>query len=357
MTRLERLRADLGRLGTDAALVVSAEANRRYLSGFRGDAGILWVTSQDAALITDARFWDQAEQECPDWRLVRLEGQTYGQALAQLTAERGIRVLGFEAAAVTYQTYLGWRRELRGVRLRPLGGVVERLRLVKEPEEVAAIRGAAQAVDQAFRRWLPLVRPGAVERELAAELEHQLRLAGAEGTSFPPIVAGGAHGAQPHAVAADRALEAGELVVVDVGARLDGYCSDMTRTVAVPGAPSTDEAHRIFAVVHQALRAGLAVLRPGVRGRDVDAAARGVIEAAGYGACFGHGTGHGVGLEVHEGPGLSWRTPPGVRVPAGAVVTVEPGIYLPGRLGVRLEELVHVGAAGTEILSRAGLGL
>ena len=360
MSRVEEVRRRLARLGGKVALVVAggelgdqieASGNRRYLSGFRGDSGLLWITTTDAALITDSRFWDQAERECPDWRLVRQAGQSQGEVLAGLAAAAGIAMIAYNPAEVTRQTYLGWRRHLGGVGLRAARGWVEGLRIRKDAVEVAAIARAQAVVDAVFGDWRPTVRAGATERELAVDLEFRLRRAGAEGMAFPPIIATGAHGAQAHAIPGEQRLEAGDLVVVDVGVRVDGYCSDMTRTLQVPGAAPSPEARRAYAVVARALRAGIAALAPDVAAHAVDAVARQVIVDAGYGAAFGHGTGHGVGLAVHESPGLSPRTPPRVRVPEGAIVTVEPGIYVPGQFGIRLEELVHVTADGPRILS------
>lgn len=356
--RLERLRRLLAtRLPAAGALVIGGSENRRYLSGFRGDAGLLWITQDDAALLTDSRFWVQAAEEAPDWRLLRLERGEAVEHLAGLSSDLATRTVAFEAGWLTYAEYRRWRRSLRGVRLLPAPELVEELRLVKDAGELAAIRRAAEVTDRAFAAWLPGVRAGAVESELAADLEHRLRLAGADGVAFPPIVAGGPRGAMAHAIPGGAALAAGELVVVDVGAVVDGYCSDMTRTVAVPGGEVTADARAVWDTVAAALAAGIANVRPGVPAVEVDAAARRVIAAAGHGERFGHGTGHGVGMAVHEAPRLSPRTPPRVRVPAGAVVTVEPGIYLPGRFGVRLEQLVYVGPQGAEILSQTPLGL
>lgn len=357
MRRLEALRSELGRRWPRAgACVVSGEEGRRYLSGFRGDAGLLLVTMRDAALITDSRFWEQAALEAPDWRLVRQQKRGAAEFLADECRAAGISVLAFEPEHLAYASYRAWRRHLRGIRLLPAPGLVDGLRVRKDASELAAIRRAAALVDGVFQEWLPLVRPGAVESELAMELEWRLRRAGAEGMAFPPIVAAGPRAAMAHYIPGPERLVAGQLVVVDVGARVDGYCSDMTRTVAVPGARPSEEAQRVYGIVLRALEAGIAALRPGVTGVAVDAAARRVIEAAGHGEHFGHGTGHGVGLAVHEGPRLSPLAPRRAKVPEGAVVTVEPGIYLEGRLGVRLEQLVHVTADGCEILSQAPIG-
>lgn len=355
--RLVALRALLAeRLPQAQALLVAAPENRRYLSRFRGDTGLLWVTPTDAAILTDARFWAQAEAEAPDWRLVRVEKAETVEFIARLCAEAGVTALAFEPEQVSYATYRAWRRGCRGVRLLPAPDLLGDLRLVKDAEEVAAIRRSAALTDEAFAAWLPAVRAGETEAALAAEFEYRLRRAGADGVSFPPIIAAGPGGAMAHAIPGPRPLQAGEVVVVDVGAVWDGYCSDMTRTVRVPGGAPPADAAAVWDTVRRALDAGVAAVRPGATGVEVDAAARGVIAAAGYGGYFGHGTGHGVGLAVHERPRLSPLADPRVRLPEGAVVTVEPGVYLPGRFGVRLEQLVLVGAAGAEVLSGTPLG-
>jgi Xaa-Pro aminopeptidase len=343
------------RLPRAEALLITGEANRRYLSGFRGDAGWLWITRTDAALLTDSRFWEQAAQECPDWRLVRVENAGNEEFVAQEAAAAGITRLAVEPAHLTWATYRGLRRRLRGMHLLAAPDLVEQLRAVKEARELDAIRRAAAIADQALAAWIPLVRPGATEATLAFELEVRLRQLGSDGVAFPTIVATGAHGAMAHAIPGPTELQAGDVLVVDFGAVVDGYRSDMTRTLFVPGAPPPPEARQVVDVVAQAVAAGLAALRPGARCLAVDAAARDTIAAAGYGDRFGHGLGHAVGLEIHEGPAFGPRAKPRTRVPAGAVVTIEPGIYLPGRFGVRLEQLVAVHADGTELLSRAPL--
>jgi Xaa-Pro aminopeptidase len=226
-------------------------------------------------------------------------------------------------------------------------GVIERLRAVKEPDEVAAMRRAAAIADEALQWLLGNGLIGRTERELALELEQRMRLLGAEDPSFPAIVAGGAHGALPHASPRDVEIVRGELVVIDWGARVDGYNSDCTRTVAA-GAPDA-EAESVYELVLEAQLAGVGAVRAGAAARDVDSAARSLIEAGGHGSHFGHGLGHGVGLEVHEQPRLSQRSDDVLS--AGNAATVEPGVYLPGRLGVRIEDLVVVTDDGCEILS------
>ncbi|MGZ4234366.1 MAG: M24 family metallopeptidase, partial [Solirubrobacteraceae bacterium] len=240
-------------------------------------------------------------------------------------------------------------RELLPERVELVGvvGLIERLRAIKDPAEVASMRCAAALADDALRWLLERGLVGRTERALALELEQRIRSLGAEDPSFPAIVAAGAHGALPHASPRDVSISSGELVVIDWGARVDGYNSDCTRTVAA-GAPD-GEAASVYGVVLEGQLAGVGAVGPGAEGREVDSAARSVISDAGYGAQFGHGLGHGVGLEVHEDPRLSRRSDDVLSV--GNAVTVEPGIYLPGRFGVRIEDLVIVSEDGCEILS------
>lgn len=347
--RLGRLRRELAAAGAQA-LVVDSPFNRRYLSGFTGSDGLLWVTPADAALVVDFRYWEQARQQAPAWRLVRQDpGSRPEEALIRLCRSAGIAKLGVEGSHLPVQRYFEWRQSL-GVELLALAPLVERLRAVKDAAEVAAVRQAAQLADAALAAVLPAVRPGAAEDDLALRFEFEARRRGAEGLSFPTIVASGPRGSLPHATPTGRRLQSGDLVTWDYGVRLEGYCSDATRTYAL-GEPG-GEARAVHDLVLAALGAGLAAIRPGVRCADVDAAARAVIEAAGRGDQFGHGTGHGVGLEVHEAPRLSRQAGDSV-LEAGMLVTVEPGVYVAGRLGVRVEELAVVRAAGPELLTGA----
>jgi Xaa-Pro aminopeptidase len=352
-SRLARLQAEIAAAGADAMVVTAAE-NRRYLTGFGGSDGLVWVTRDGAALVVDFRYWEQAALESPGWRLVRHPaGGAWEETLHDLCRAERVRRLGVEASHLPVGRYFEWREKL-GVEIVPLRELVERLREVKDAGEVAAIRRAAELADAALEAVLPSVRPGASEAELALAFEVEARRRGAGGMAFPTIVASGPRGSLPHATPTDRRLRAGDLVTWDYGVRLDGYCSDATRTYALgePG-PEAREAH---ALVVAALEVGLAAVRPGARCVDVDSAARRVIEAAGRGEQFGHGLGHGVGLEVHEGPRLSQRAGDAA-LAEGMVVTVEPGVYVAGRLGVRVEELAVVRAGGPEVLTRAPRGL
>lgn len=348
--RMRSLQAKLVEKGLPAYLV-TAPPNLRYLSGFTGSAGALLVTPDGAWLFADPRYLEQAREEAPGCVLVPRPGKL-SEALAPLLREQGVGALAFEKERLTFAQYERLRQELEA-ELLPQAGLVEELRLVKEEGEVEAIRKAAALADQAFGHVLEMVRPGVSEQDIALELEYYMRREGASAAAFPLIVASGPRAAFPHGVPSARRLQGGDLVVMDLGCVVDGYCSDLTRTVVVGRAD--EKQRRIFELVRRAQEAGLAALRAGRKGSEVDAAAREVIAAAGYGEHFGHGLGHGVGLEIHEGPRLS-RLAAGPEEPelrAGMVVTVEPGVYIPGWGGVRVEDLVLVGEEEARALSRA----
>jgi Xaa-Pro aminopeptidase len=335
--------------GVDALLVTNL-VNVRYLTGYTGSNGLVLIGDNVRAFVTDFRYVEQAAQEV-DAAFDRLRGERDLLEAVQEPLPAGSIRLGFEEAHMSVRGYRRLRSLLpERVELVGLEGLIERLRAVKDAAEVASMRRAAALADQALHWLLERGLIGRRERELALELEQRIRSLGAEDPSFPAIVAGGAHGALPHASPRDVEISRGELVVIDWGARVDGYNSDCTRTVAA-GAPGEDAAS-IYEVVLEAQLAGVGAVRPGAEGSEVDATARAVIEAAGYGDRFGHGLGHGVGLEVHENPRLSQRSDDVLA--AGNAVTVEPGIYLPDRFGVRIEDLVVVTDDGCEILSSIG---
>jgi len=347
--RLARCRELLARLRLDA-LLVSDPLDVRYLTGFRGEDAVLLVTAAEALLCTDSRFWAQVREEVVVAGLSELrDDDLLAHAAGEVArlAGAGAR-LGYQGGHLRHAEFRRLRRAHRGG-LRDVGGRVTRLRAVKDAAEVAALRQAAAVTDAALQAVVGRGLAGRRERDVAWDLVSEYHRLGAEGEAFPAIVAGGAHGAQAHAIPGERVLARGDLVVIDTGARVDGYCADITRTYAV-GEPG-EEARRVYDVVLAAQRAGLAAVRAGAHGRDdVDAAARAVVVAAGYGETFGHGTGHGVGLEVHEAPALGRRH--GDRLEAGMVCTVEPGVYLEGRFGVRIEDTVLVTADGCEPLTR-----
>ncbi len=331
-------------LGLDAFLVYS-DVNRNYLSHFSGTSGAVLILGRQAHFITDSRYTLQARRQVKGAKL-QLQTKSLLVELADRLAVAKVKRIGFEAAHVTV-SHLDWlKKRLRGVAWVPTLGLVEEQRLAKEPLERQAMRQAARITDQAFAKLLGRIRPGVREDELAAHLEHEMRLLGAEGPSFETIVASGWRSALPHGVASDKKVQAGDMIVFDFGCRWQGYCSDMSRTVCV-GRPDALQ-KKVYGIVQRAQAAGLRAIRPGRTAGDVDKASRSLIEKAGYGRHFGHGTGHGVGREVHEDP----RVGPGSksRLTPGMAITVEPGIYLEGKFGVRIEDLAFVTRQGHENL-------
>jgi Xaa-Pro aminopeptidase len=328
-------------------LLVTSLFNVRYMTGYTGSNGLALVGPRTRVFVTDFRYVEQAEQEVDPSYDQRRDQQDLLLALPEALPEGRVR-LGFDDANLTVRRHDKLRELLPDrVELVGVGGLVERLRAIKEPAEIEKIRAATAAADAAFVELLEQGLAGRSERELVTALERAMLERGASRPSFESIVAAGPHGARPHASPRDVKVERGELVVIDWGAEVDGYCSDCTRTVAV-GEPG-EQARAVYGLVLEAQRAGVDAVRAGVGGREVDAVARRVIEAGGHGDEFGHGLGHGVGIEVHEAPRLSTRSED--ELEAGNVVTVEPGVYLPGRLGVRIEDLVVVGEDGCEILT------
>jgi Xaa-Pro aminopeptidase len=344
--RADRLAVLLPEAGIDLLLVTQL-VNVRYVTGYSGSNGLALVGSGTRTFITDFRYVEQAaEQVDPSYERLQASEDLLTQVTDALPP--GELRLGFEEAHVSVRTHARLRQLLpERIELVGVSGLVERLRAVKEPEEVELIRAASMIADEAFERLLADGLVGRTEREAVLALESAMRELGAERPSFDSIVAAGAHGALPHAQARDVAIEVGQLVVIDWGAQVDGYCSDCTRTVAT--GELDDQANEVYALVRAAQLAGLEAVRAGGAGRDIDGVARGVIKHGGYGERFGHGLGHGVGMEVHEAPRLSQRSQDHLQ--AGNVVTVEPGIYLPGGLGVRIEDLVVVTEGGCEILT------
>lgn len=343
MASLRELRAALKAAGVDA-LWVSDPANVRALSGFSsGKDGKVLVTGDSATLYTDARYTVQAQEESRLPQVIARPPETYQDAAARVQGQR----VGFEAE---HLTVAGWEalRAHWNATLVPTRGLVESVRLVKSPEEVQAIRAAQAIADRVFEAVRPTIQAGVRELDVALALELGLRRAGAE-VGFDVIVASGPRGAMPHGVASERVIEDGDLVTIDFGARVGGYHSDMTRTVAV-GQPSA-ELRRIYRAVLEAETAAVAAIRPGAQAGELDALARGILERHGLGEAFAHSLGHGVGLSIHEGPSL--RAGSEDVLEPGMVVTVEPGAYLPGLGGVRIEDLVLVTESGHEVLSRA----
>ena len=351
--RLGRARDRLEQAGCDALLVTHL-VNVRYLTGFTGSAGLLLVLPDEAVLTTDGRYRDQATEQLSaagvDAR-VEVRPTLAGQYEVLAGAAARVNRLGLEADSVTWAEQRRFTSDVfAAADLVPTAGLVEGLRRVKDAGEIERIADAARIADEALAAVLPLLGQGVTEREIALGLDYEMRRLGADGSSFETIVASGPNGAKPHARPSDRRLEPGELVVIDFGARVDGYCSDMTRTLCV-GEPTDDAALRMVAVVRESQRQGVAAVKAGVRGLDVDQTCRAVIADVGWGDAFLHGTGHGVGLEIHEAPRVS-STSEDV-LAAGHVVTVEPGVYLAEHGGVRIEDTVVVTDDGCTVLTKA----
>jgi Xaa-Pro aminopeptidase len=347
--RTARVRERFDDAGVDALLVTHLP-NVRYLTGFTGSSAMLLVTGDALVFTSDGRYRTQAGEQLTAAGVdVHIEigatvaGQREGLAAALPPAVR----VGLEAHAVTWAQQRELARVLGGHELVPTDGIVERVRRVKEPAEVARIRAACAIADDALGSLLPRLADRPTERDFALDLEIEMRRRGASGNSFDPIVASGPNGAKPHARPSDRRVEPGELVVIDFGCIVDGYCSDMTRTVSV-GDPGR-EARRVWDVVRESQWAGREAVRAGAGCAEVDRACRDVIAAAGWGDSFVHGTGHGVGLEIHEDPRVAASARDTLE--RGSVVTVEPGVYLPGVGGVRIEDTVVVTSDGAEPLT------
>lgn len=353
--RIERLRAVLAEADLPG-LLVSAPVNRRYLSGFTASYGWLLITQADAFVLTDSRYLIQAGREAPGFaaRQIINPGKTLPEVVLELCQEFGVARLAFEAGHTTVADYGRLAAGLgEAVALVPTEGLIEELRMVKDDVEIAAMRRAIAITDAVMEAVVPQLRPNHTERQAVWLFEQALREAGAEGPSFPIIVAAGPNAALPHHRPGDDRLGEGRTIVIDMGAHLDGYNADLTRTVVI-GQPDA-RFWTIYNTVLEAEQRAIAGVRPGVRAHEVDASARDLIAGAGYGDHFGHGTGHGIGMNVHETPFLRWTTPGGTSMPleAGMITSIEPGIYLEGWGGVRIEDLVLVTDDGCEILSRA----
>jgi Xaa-Pro aminopeptidase len=330
-------------------LLVSGAANVRYLSGFSGSSALLFATARETLLITDFRYKTQAAEEVGDLARVIIEPQSLWTGLwQQLSHLTYVSVAGFESAHLVHRDFQRLLEAGSRYQWRPTLDLVEVLRERKDETELAQIRAAVAAAEQALELTLARVHEGMTELEVAGVLESALRQSGSDGFPFPSIVASGPNAALPHARPTSRRLTRGDFLLLDFGARVGGYCSDITRTFVVGAA--TPEQREVHDVVRLANERAVRAVRPGMSGRDADGVARGYIQDRGYGDLFGHSLGHGIGLEVHEAPRLA-KTAESPLV-EGAVVTVEPGIYRPGWGGVRIEDDVHLGASGAQVLTR-----
>ena len=351
MKRLQKLRTPVMEKGLDG-LLVSRPENLRYLSGFTGSSGWLLISEQHAILATDFRYVEQARGESPDFEIFQTEGEL-GNWLPGLVSDLGWRKLGFEADYVSHDSYqkLSQSIETKQVNLELISttGMVEHLRSIKEPQELELITKAVALADAAFEQAKALIRPGLTEKEVAWEIEKLLRQGGSEGTPFEIAVASGPNSALPHARPTEKAICSGEPVLIDMGARISGYCSDLSRTFFLGEADGT--LREIYEIVLKAQTTAITGAKSGMNASQVDKLARNVIEQAGYGEDFGHGLGHGVGLVVHELPTIGPAST--ASLADGMVFTIEPGIYLPGRGGVRIEDMVVLENGEARLLTKA----
>ena len=344
--RISRLRAKLGASEVDALLVTNL-TNVRYLTGFSGTNGQVLVTANDAVFFTDPRYAARSRD-----LVSGAEVEIYDTKLTDVLLPRlngaSVTRLGFESQTITVADRDRLDSILGDFQLVAVDAAVEALRRVKEPAEVVKIHDAVRIADAAFAWALDRITPGATEREVALDLEVRMRSTGAEAISFDPIVGSGPLSAHIHHTPTARPLDKGDLILLDFGCKVDGYCSDMTRTVVM--GPASDEQREIYATVLAAQLAGITEARPGVPGKQVDAAARKVVDDAGHAEHFPHSLGHGVGLDIHETPALKTSEVPLV---PGEAVTVEPGIYLDGKGGIRIEDVIIVTETGREVLTTA----
>jgi Xaa-Pro aminopeptidase len=353
--RVDRLRAALAELGLPA-LLVGAPSNRRYLSGFSGSYGWLVVTSSASFILTDSRYRLQSANESPDFNLCEIvnPGRAMPDLVKEICGELGIDRLGFEASHMSVAEHSRVAAALGdAVELVPTEGLIEGLRALKDAAEVATLRRAIAITDEVFEAVAPRLRPDHTESEAAWMIEKEMRERGAGSASFSIIVGAGLNAAHPHHHPGDETLGEGRTIVIDMGALVDGYHADLTRTIVL-GEPDS-RFWEIYDIVLEAEKKAIAGIRPGILAHELDALARDHISAAGYGDCFGHGLGHGVGLDIHEGPSIRWVQPDATSQPlqAGMVTTIEPGIYIPDWGGVRIEDVVLVTENGHEVLSKA----
>ena len=329
MTRCDKLR---GILKENEGVVLSGYPNIFYYTGFTSENAIVFITHQRQILITDSRYTVQAKLEAPDFEI-----RDITEGVAKIAAGLDCEILGFEENVVTVSSLASFQKF--GKKLVPMNDVISRLRRVKDEREIKKIAAAEALGDKAFADFLANFRYGMTEREVALELEFYMRKNGASGTSFDTIVASGKRSSMPHGVATDKVIGIGDFVTIDFGCRLDGYCSDMTRTILI--GKCSDRQREIYETVLRAQKAAIEAIKPGAKCADIDAVARNIIKEAGFGDKFGHSLGHSVGIEIHEKPNFAPKSEDTVEV--GNVITVEPGIYIEGFGGVRIEDLVAVG--------------
>ncbi|HJV32145.1 MAG TPA: aminopeptidase P family protein [Bacillales bacterium] len=346
MVKLDKLRSDFSSAGIDGMLITSP-FNRRYIANFTGSAGVVLISVDQAQFITDFRYVEQAAKQCQGFEVVQHTGSIPNE-VAEQVKKLGIKKLGFEEDYLTFSSFKSYENAIEA-ELVPVSGLIEKLRLIKTDAEIKILKEAADIADAAFKHIIEFIRPGKTELEVSNELEFFMRKAGATSSSFDTIVASGLRSALPHGVATDKVIEKGDIVTLDYGAYHKGFVSDITRTIAV-GEPDA-KLKEIYQIVFEAQMRGMDGIKPGMTGKEADALTRDYISEKGFGEYFGHSTGHGIGLEVHEGPALSSRSD--VVLKPGMIVTCEPGIYVPGLGGVRIEDDTMITEEGNEALTHS----
>ncbi|EMF0306951.1 aminopeptidase P family protein [Enterococcus hirae] len=346
MLRVEKLRKKMQEENLDSFLITSPY-NLRYLTNFTGTTGLAVITLEKAFFITDFRYTEQAAAQAQGFEIIKNVGPIF-EEVADLVQKEGLRELGFEETTVSFLEY-SVLEEIIDAQLIPISGMIEELREIKDEEEIAIIEKACSIADLAYDHILKMIQPGMTEIEVANQLDFYMRSLGASGVSFETIVASGLRSAMPHGVASKKIIEQGNLITIDFGCYYEGYVSDMTRTFAI-GDPG-EQLKEIYQIVLEAQLAVLEVAKPGVTGKQLDAVARDYITKHGYGEAFGHSTGHGIGLEIHEGPNVSVRAEK--QFVPGNIITDEPGIYLPGIGGVRIEDDLLITSDGNRVLTHS----
>ncbi|MEM8559305.1 MAG: aminopeptidase P family protein [Bacteroidota bacterium] len=344
--RLARLRALLAERGTDA-LLLTALHDLRWAVGFTGSNGALLVTAAATHFVTDGRYDEQARREVSDAEVHIASGNLHAHVAEQGWIADGATVT-VQSDHLTVAAFGGLRKRFERVEFDPVAHLLDAIVAEKSPEEIAQVRAAQAVTDAVFEAILPRIRPGITERDLAAEITVEHLRRGASAMAFDPIVASGPNSALPHARPTDRMFQRGDIVLIDMGAYLDGYASDMTRTAVI--GPASDEQRTVYDAVLRAQETAIEAAHAGMTGKDLDGVARTVLTEAGYGAQFSHSLGHGVGLQVHAWPRLSQQVEH--VLPVGATVTIEPGVYLAGRFGVRIEDIIALREDGCDNLTR-----
>ena len=344
--RINALRKNLDNEGY-GAFISLAPATNQYLAGFNGTTSAILITPEEALFLCDFRYTEQAQEQVRGYTIKEVKGKL-GVRLAEAVLERSLTAVGFEPHYVTVDE-LNTLQATAGKVFKEASETVSALRSRKDEAEIAKVRAASELAEGVLEDLLPELRPGITERELAARIEYEFKMRGASGPSFDTIALFGARSSLPHGQPGDRALQDGDVVLLDFGCRREGYCSDLTRTYAFGRIPG-EWFQQIYELTLAAQRQAIEAVRPGVSCRDVDAAARDIISEGGHGRHFGHGLGHGVGIEIHEAPRLNPETT--AVLEAGMVITIEPGIYVPGQGGVRIEDLIVVTQEGCNVLTR-----